>query len=54
MSSQPIAFEAFQDIDELWVESDWETEESLNAIRGVLVGIALCMPFWAGLFWLVF
>jgi hypothetical protein len=53
MGSRPLAFEAFQDIDELQVEPDWDTAESLDAIRGVLFGIILCVPFWAGVYWLV-
>jgi hypothetical protein len=53
MSTPPIAFEALHGIDERQVEPDWETVESLDAIRGVLFGIALCVPFWAGVYWLV-
>jgi hypothetical protein len=52
-TTQPISFDAFQDTDELQVEPDWETDESLDAIRGVLFGMALCLPFWAGVYWLV-
>jgi hypothetical protein len=52
-TTQPLSFEAFDEIDELQVEPDWETVESLDAIRGLLFGIVLCVPFWAGVFWLV-
>jgi hypothetical protein len=54
MSTPPIAFEAFPDVDELRAEPDQDPVESFNAIRGILFGVALCVPFWAGVYWIVF
>jgi len=50
MSNQPFALEAFQGLDEVPVEldteSDSETVESLDATRGILLAVTLCVPFW--------
>jgi hypothetical protein len=58
MNTQPFAFEAFQDIDapqiELNSELDSETDESLGASRGILLAVALCVPFWAWVYSIVF
>jgi hypothetical protein len=51
MSSQPVAYPRFQDVEDLGVER--VEADALNPTRGVLVGIALCAPFWAGLYLLV-
>ncbi len=53
MTGQPLTMEPAQDIDRLTVELDDETVESLDALRGVLFGVLLCMPFWAGVYWLL-
>lgn len=50
MSGQPVTFEAPQDIDNFTVELDEGTVESLDALRGVLFGLLLCLPFWAGVY----
>jgi hypothetical protein len=58
VNTQPFAFEAFQDIDELPVEldteSDSETVESLGASRGILPAVAVCVPFWAWVYSILF
>ncbi len=53
MTGQPLTMETAQDLDRLTVELDDETVESLDALRGVLFGVLLCMPFWAGVYWLL-
>ena len=59
MSSRPVAFGALQDVDHLRAEPDAgtaelaESVESSDFLRGVLLGFALCTPFWAGVYWVV-
>jgi hypothetical protein len=53
MSGQPATFETPQDIDNFTVELGDETVESFDAVQGVLFGLLLCMPFWAGVYWFV-
>jgi hypothetical protein len=58
MSNQPFALEAFQGLDEVPVEldteSDGETVESLGASRGILLAVALCVPFWTWVYSILF
>jgi hypothetical protein len=56
MNTQPVALDDLQDIDDFRVDSepDSETVESFGAIRGVLFAMALCVPFWAWVVWLLF
>jgi hypothetical protein len=51
MSSQPVPYEVFQDVDNVPVELDVETTESFNVVRGILFGISLSVPFWVGVYW---
>jgi hypothetical protein len=53
MSGQPGTFETTQDIDNVTVELDEELVESLDALRGVLFGLVVCIPFWAGVYWVL-
>jgi len=50
MNNQPFALEAFQGLDgvpvELDTESESETVDPLGASRGILLAVALCVPFW--------
>jgi len=58
MSNQPLALEAFQGFDEVPVEldtkSDSETVESFGASRGILLALALCVPFWTWVYSILF
>ena len=58
MSNQPFALEAFQGIDELRLELDTvthsESVESLAASRGILVAVAICVPFWTWVYSILF
>jgi hypothetical protein len=52
MTSQPAIYESLPDVDDdLDTEFDSEAE-AFNPIRGMLVGIALCAPVWAALYWM--
>jgi hypothetical protein len=52
MSTQPVVYHAFSDADDFDVEFDREAD-ALGPIRGILVGIAMCIPFWAAAVYLV-
>ena len=52
MSTQPAMYHAFSDADEFEVEFDRDGD-ALDPMRGILVGLALCVPFWAGAVYLV-
>ena len=58
MNNQSFALEAFQGLDEVPVEldteSDSETVESLGASRGILLALALCVPFWTWVYSILF
>jgi hypothetical protein len=58
MNNQPFTLEAFQGLHEVPVEldteSDSETVESLRASRGILLAVALCVPFWTGVYSVLF
>jgi hypothetical protein len=51
MSTQPVLYEVFQDVDDVPVELDVETAESSNVVRGFLFGISLSVPFWVAVYW---
>jgi hypothetical protein len=53
MNGQPATFETPQNIDNLAVQLNDETGESLDALQGVLFGLLLSLPFWAGIYWIV-
>ena len=50
MNNQRFALEAFPGLDgvpvELDTESESETVDPLGASRGILLAVALCVPFW--------
>jgi hypothetical protein len=58
MNNQPFALEAFQGLDEVPVELDTESEsepvELLGASRGILLAVALCVPFWTWMYSILF
>jgi hypothetical protein len=58
MNNQPFALEAFQGIDELQLEldteSDSETVDPLGASRGIMLAVALCVPFWTSVYSILF
>ena len=58
MNNQPFALEAFQGIDELQLEldteSDSETVDPLDASRGILLAVAICVPFWSSVYSILF
>ncbi|HKH73340.1 MAG TPA: hypothetical protein VKA59_18410 [Vicinamibacterales bacterium] len=58
MSNQPFALEAVQGMGEVPValdtESEGEAAESLGASRGVLLAVALCLPFWTWVYSILF
>jgi hypothetical protein len=54
MNNQSCALEAFQGLDEVPVELDSESAESLGASRGILLAVALCLPFWTLMYAILF
>jgi hypothetical protein len=52
MSTQPVVYYAFSDADECDGEFDREAD-ALDPIHGILVGLGLCVPFWAAAVYLV-
>jgi hypothetical protein len=54
MSNQSFALEAFQGLDEVPVELDSEGVEPLGASRGILLAVALCVPFWTWVYSILF
>jgi len=48
MTSQPIAVETFSELPD-----HLEPTDIPNLLRGIVVGVGLCAPFWAGVYWLV-
>jgi len=54
MSNQSFALEAFQGLDEVPVELDSESGDSLGASRGILLAVALCVPFWTWVYSILF
>ena len=54
MSNQSFALEAFQGLDEFPVELDSESVESLDASRGILLAVVLCVPFWTWVYAILF
>ena len=51
MSTGPVAHQPFPDLDAFQSEAD--REDVFNPIRGILVGIVLCAPFWAAVYWIL-
>ena len=49
MTSQPVA-QPFPDVDDLSLNFDCEDDVAL--VRGIVVAIALCVPFWAVVYWI--
>jgi hypothetical protein len=50
MTSQPVIYEPFPDVDhEVELEDEFDL---LNPVRGIVIGIALCAPFWVGVYWM--
>ena len=51
MSTESVFYEALPDVDDSLVELEPEgAVESFDVMRGILVGVMLCLPFWAGLY----
>jgi hypothetical protein len=48
MTSQPVAYPRFSDVEHFCTE--FVEADALNPTRGILVGIALCAPFWASVY----
>jgi hypothetical protein len=53
MSNQSFALEAFQGLDEVPVELESESGDSLGA-SGILLAVALCVPFWTWVYSILF
>jgi hypothetical protein len=48
MTSQPATYQTFPDIDRnVEPEGDFDV---MNPVRGIVMGIALCAPFWVGVY----
>jgi hypothetical protein len=55
MSNQPFALEAVQGMGEVPVALDTESEgEAVGASRGVLLAVALSLPFWTWVYSILF
>ena len=51
MSTESVLYEALPDVDDSLVELEPDKAvESFDVMRGILVGVMLCLPFWAGLY----
>jgi hypothetical protein len=51
MSTESAFYEALPDVDDSLVELEPEgAVESFDVMRGIVVGVMLCLPFWAGLY----
>jgi hypothetical protein len=53
MSTQPAVYDAFSDVDEFDLESEQPEGDVSNPIRGILFGIAMCLPFWTAMYLLL-
>ena len=49
MTTQPVTYEPFPDADDLALEFEGQADV-LNPVRGILVGILVCAPFWAAMY----
>ena len=52
MTTQPAVFESLGKMDELQLDCEHEADV-MDPLRGVLLGIVLSAPLWAGLYLLV-
>jgi hypothetical protein len=51
MSTESVLYEALPDDDDSLVELEHDgAVESFDVMRGILVGVMLCLPFWAGVY----
>jgi len=46
MASHPVTYEPFPDVDDLGLDFEADADV-LNPVRGILMGIVICAPFWA-------
>ena len=54
MATQPLPYETLRDLDEGEVDASWDANEgdSFNPIRGIILAVVACAPFWAAVYWL--